>query len=87
MENIMFHYKTKSTCSREIIFDVEDNILTHCEFIRGCSGNAQGISKLVVGQDIDQIINKLAGINCRANTSCPDQLAQALIEYKSSQNA
>ncbi len=76
-------YKTKGTCSREILFDVTtDKKLTSVKFIGGCLGNLQAVSKLVEGQDIDQVIKTLKGIQCRAGTSCSDQLATALIEYK-----
>lgn len=78
----MKSYRTNGTCCREIIFEVQDNILTSCKFINGCSGNTQGISRLVVGQDIDYVISKLKGITCRQGTSCPDQLAKALEDYK-----
>ncbi len=76
-------YKTKGTCSREIQFDVTgDKKLTNVKFIGGCLGNLQAVSKLVEGQDIDQVIKTLKGIQCRGGTSCSDQLATALIEYK-----
>ena len=75
-------FRTAHTCARQIIFDVKDNTLTSCKFINGCSGNAQGITKLCLGQDIDNLIEKLSGIKCKQNTSCPDQLAKALIAYK-----
>ena len=71
------------TCSRQIMFSVtSDNKLSDVKFIGGCMGNLQGISKLCIGRDIDDIIKLLKGIQCRSNTSCPDQLAKALIEYK-----
>ena len=76
-------YLTKGTCSRQILFDVTpDNKITNVKFIGGCSGNLQGISKLVEGKDIDEVIETLKGIKCRGNTSCPDQLSKALTEYK-----
>ncbi len=78
----MESYRTNGTCCKQIIFEVKDNVLTSCKFINGCSGNTQGIARLVVGQDIDYVIDKLKGIVCRQNTSCPDQLAKALEEYK-----
>lgn len=78
----MFTYRTSGTCSKQIIYDVSGNKLTYLKFINGCSGNAQGLSKIAVGMDIDVIIERLQGINCRQGTSCPDQLAKALIEYK-----
>ncbi len=78
----MFIYHTKGTCSRQIVLDISDDIIKDVKFIGGCSGNLQGISKLVIGEHIDNVIQKLKGINCRNNTSCPDQLARALKEYK-----
>lgn len=76
-------YSTKGTCSRQIIYSVENGKVHDVKFIGGCNGNLQGIAKLVEGKDVDEVISLLSGINCRNNTSCPDQLAKALIEYKS----
>lgn len=76
-------YNTAGTCSRQIIFRVdEENRISDVKFIGGCSGNLQGIARLVEGQNIDDVIPKLKGIICRSGTSCPDQLARALIKYK-----
>lgn len=76
-------YNTKGTCSRQILFDVtDDGKVTDVKFIGGCSGNLQGIAKLVKNRPIDEVIETLKGIKCRSNTSCPDQLACALTEYK-----
>ena len=76
-------YITRGTCSRQIIFDVTpDNKLTNVKFIGGCSGNLQAISRLVNGMHIDEVIKTLKGIKCQADTSCGDQLANALIDYK-----
>lgn len=84
----MFTYSTKGTCSRQILFDVDENNKMHnVRFIGGCGGNLQGIAKLVEGKDIDEIATLLSGIRCRNNTSCPDQLSRAIIEYKQGQNA
>ncbi len=81
----MFTYSTKGTCSRQILFDVDENNKMHnVRFIGGCSGNLQGIAKLVEGRDIDEVEGLLKGIRCRGNTSCPDQLSQAVGEYKAS---
>ncbi len=81
----MFTYSTKGTCSRQILFDVdEQNKLHNVRFIGGCGGNLQGISRLVEGKDIDEIQSLLCGIRCKGNTSCPDQLSKAIGEYKSS---
>ena len=76
-------YKTFGTCSREINFDVVDGKLTNVSFLGGCNGNLKGISKLVEGMDIDEVIARVEGIKCGARqTSCPDQLAKALKQYK-----
>ncbi|MBO5412041.1 MAG: TIGR03905 family TSCPD domain-containing protein [Clostridia bacterium] len=79
----MFTYSTKGTCSRQILFNVDtENKMHDVRFIGGCGGNLQGIAKLVEGKDIDEVVTLLSGIRCRNNTSCPDQLAKAIVEYK-----
>lgn len=78
----MFSYYPKGVCSRQILLDIDNNIIKDCKFIGGCSGNLQGISKLVKGRNIDEVIASIQGIQCRNNTSCPDQLAQALKSFK-----
>ena len=73
-------YKTKGTCSRQIEFDVEDGVLKNVRFIGGCDGNLTGISTLVKGMKVSDVIEKLKGIDCGGRgTSCPDQLTRALI--------
>lgn len=79
----MFTYSTKGTCSRQIIFDVDsENKIHNVKFIGGCSGNLQGIARLVEGRDINEIKNSIIGIQCRNGTSCPDQLAKAIAAYE-----
>lgn len=79
----MHVYKTQGTCSREIHFDVVDNKVTNVTFVGGCAGNTLGLSKLVEGMSIDEVIKRLKGVQCGSKgTSCPDQLAQALEEAK-----
>lgn len=81
----MFTYSTKGTCSRQILFNVdEENKIHDVRFIGGCGGNLQGIARLVEGQNLDDVAALLAGIRCKGNTSCPDQLSKALLEYKAS---
>ena len=80
----MFTYSTSGTCSRVIVFEVNDNKLHGVKFIGGCSGNLQGISKLLEGRDIDEVEKMLSGIKCKNNTSCPDQLSKAITAYKKS---
>lgn len=79
----MMRYKTQGVCSREIQFDVVDNKVTNVQFVGGCSGNTQGVARLVEGMDIDEVISRVDGINCGFRpTSCPDQLARALKAYR-----
>ena len=79
----MFTYSTKGTCSRQILFEVDENEqLRNVRFIGGCSGNLQGIARLVEGKSIHEVESLLKGVRCKGNTSCPDQLSQAITEYK-----
>ena len=72
-------YKTRGTCSRMVIVDVEDGVITDCAFVGGCSGNTQGVASLVKGMRVEDAVEKLRGIKCGfKSTSCPDQLAEAL---------
>lgn len=78
-------YKTSGVCSSAIDFDVVDNKLTNVKFTGGCNGNTQGVSLLAEGMDIDEVIKRLEGVKCDFRpTSCPDQLARALKQYKES---
>ncbi|MCR2044765.1 TIGR03905 family TSCPD domain-containing protein [Anaerosalibacter massiliensis] len=79
----MQEYFPKGVCSRQILFDVENGKLKDVKFIGGCSGNLKGISSLVEGMDIDNVIDRLSGIRCGLRkTSCPDQFSIALKDYK-----
>jgi uncharacterized protein (TIGR03905 family) len=79
----MHTYKTKGTCSTEINFSIENDIITDVKFTRGCNGNLSGISVLVKGMKVSDAISKLEGIDCNGRgTSCPDQLAEALKEWQ-----
>lgn len=78
-----FTYKTKGVCSNSFEFEVENNILKNLTVYGGCNGNLQGISALVEGMDVDEVIRRLHGIHCGyKETSCPDQLSLALLEAK-----
>ena len=82
-DNRIMVYKTKGTCSSEIEFEVENGILTDIHFVGGCQGNTTGVAALAKGLPIDEVIEKLSGIQCGfRGTSCPDQLSKALIAYK-----
>ena len=79
----MYQYNTKGVCSKSIYFDIQDRKLKNVIFLGGCNGNLKGIGALVEGMDVDEAISKLKGITCgNKSTSCPDQLAQALIAAK-----
>jgi uncharacterized protein (TIGR03905 family) len=75
-----YKYQTEGTCSQEIFFEVDDQRCIHnVRFEGGCSGNLQGIGRLVEGMNIEEVESKLSGIRCGAKqTSCPDQLAYAI---------
>ena len=75
----MLVYKTKGVCSQEIHFELDGNKVTNVEFVGGCSGNTQGVARLVEGMDVNEAISRLDGIKCGFRpTSCPDQLAKAI---------
>lgn len=72
-------YTTRGTCSRKILAEVEDGIVKDVKFIGGCHGNTQGISRLVKGMKVEDVISRLENVDCGGRgTSCPDQLAKAL---------
>ena len=76
-------FKTHGTCSRMVKVEVEDGIVTACEFVGGCSGNTQGVASLVKGMRVEEAVSKIKGIKCGfKGTSCPDQLAVALEEME-----
>ena len=75
------HYRTRGTCSTAIDLEIENGVITSCAFTDGCHGNLQGICQLIQGQDARSVMEKLRGIRCQGNTSCPDQLALAIERY------
>ncbi len=76
-----YTYKTQGTCSSSIDLEVEDGIVKDVQFYDGCNGNLQGISRLVKGMQVKDVIARLEGIRCGWRpTSCPDQLCKALHE-------
>lgn len=78
-----FQYIPNGVCSKKMEFKIEDNIIKDFKVLGGCSGNLQGITKLITNRDIGEVINLLQGIKCGyKNTSCPDQIAEALIKFK-----
>ena len=78
-----YRYTPEGVCSREMIIEMDGNIIKSVKIIGGCPGNTIGVSNMVEGKDIDEVIKKLKGIPCGGRgTSCPDQLARALEEVK-----
>ncbi len=76
-------YTPKGVCSMQMIFDIDNNVIKNLKIVGGCPGNTIGVSRLVVGKTVDEVIEMLKGIPCGARgTSCPDQVAVALEEYK-----
>lgn len=79
------NYKTSGVCSRaiHISIDTDTDTVVSVEYEGGCSGNTQGVARLAAGMTVDQVIDKVKGIRCGFKaTSCPDQLATALMQYK-----
>lgn len=76
-------YMPNGVCSRQIDLDIENDIIVGAKYTGGCSGNTQGVAALVVGMTVEDAISRLSGIKCgMKSTSCPDQLAKALEQYK-----
>jgi len=77
----MFSYKTSGTCSTQIDLEIENGVITYCKFTNGCRGNTAGLAKVVIGMKAEEVAERLSGIPCRGNTSCPDQLSRAIRAY------
>lgn len=78
---MVYEYKPQGVCSRRIFVELDGNVVKNVKFEGGCSGNTQGISKLVEGMTVEQVKSKLSGVTCGfKSTSCPDQLAKAVEE-------
>ena len=78
-----FRYRPEGVCSSEMIIEVQEDVIKKVKIINGCAGNTAGVSRLVEGRKIDEVIGLLKGIPCgNKGTSCPDQLARALTEIK-----
>lgn len=79
-------YKTSGVCSSEINFEIDGDTIKSVAFVGGCSGNTQGVARLVEGMKVQDAIDRLSGIKCGFRpTSCPDQLANALKKYMDSE--
>ena len=78
----MYQYKTHGTCSTQIDLEIENGVITACKIHNGCRGNTEGLARMVVGRNADEVRETLRGIPCRGNTSCPDQLSRAIAAYQ-----
>ena len=79
-----YRYRPSGVCSSEMIFDIDENthIINELKVINGCNGNLKGISSLVKGMKVENVISKLSGITCGyRSTSCPDQISKALEQF------
>jgi len=82
-----YTYKTQGTCSKEIQFDIDENIINNISFTNGCNGNLKAVSRFAEGMTVEEIIKKCKGIDCvskgiNKGTSCADQLALAVEKAK-----
>lgn len=76
-------YKTRGVCASKILFDLDGDTVKNIRFVGGCNGNTQGVARLAEGMKIDEVVARLKGVRCGMKpTSCPDQLAQALLAAK-----
>ncbi len=82
-----FEYVPRGVCSRHYTFEIEDGTIQSLKVVGGCQGNLGGISRIVVGMKVDDVIRAFEGVDCGGRgTSCPDQISRALKAYKTAQN-
>ncbi len=75
-----FTYRPRGVCSQLMEIEIEDGRLRSLSVTGGCDGNLKGIAKLIEGMEVEEVIRRLEGVRCgRKATSCPDQLAKALM--------
>lgn len=86
---MVYSYKTKNTCSKEIQVELDGNIIKKVQFLGGgCPGNLQALPRLVEGRTVEDILERITGIMCGfKGTSCADQLSKALKEAYSKEKA
>ena len=75
------HIVPRNVCCIDMYVTHEDGIIKEVRFVRGCTGNTQGVARLLVGMTLEEAVNRLEGIQCRNGTSCPDQLAKGIKNY------
>lgn len=80
---VIYANTCREVCSQQVAVAVKDGVILEAAFAGGCSGNTQGVCKLVAGMKVDEAISRLEGIRCGSKgTSCPDQLAKVLMLFK-----
>ena len=78
-----FEYTPKGTCSKKMVFDLEGDVINSVVITGGCPGNLLGISRIIKGMTIAEVVEDFKGVRCGAKqTSCPDQITEALLEYQ-----
>ncbi|MCG8529549.1 MAG: TIGR03905 family TSCPD domain-containing protein [Desulfovibrionales bacterium] len=79
----MYSFTPTGVCAKQIMFDLQDGVVHNVKFVKGCPGSLTAISKLLEGQPVDDVVAVLKGIECGSkDTSCPDRLAEALLDVK-----
>jgi uncharacterized protein (TIGR03905 family) len=71
-------YETAGSCAKRIDIEIEAGVIVGADFIDGCPGNTKAVSALVKVMPVIMAVQRLGGITCQGDTSCPDQLARAL---------
>ena len=80
----VIRFQPQGVCCQMMQVKIQDDKILDAEFFGGCNGNLKGIKNLIIGMSVDEVVKRLSGIPCSGKaTSCPDQLAQCLIKYKS----
>lgn len=78
-----FRYKTQGTCSQVMNFTINDDRIVDVEIIGGCAGNLKGISNIIKNKTLSEVIDAFHDVPCgNKGTSCPDQIARALMQYQ-----
>ncbi len=78
-----FTYRPKGVCSQEMVFEIEGDRIMNVKIVGGCQGNLLGISNIIKGKTLEEVISSFEGVECGSKkTSCPDQIARALRQYK-----
>lgn len=80
---MQYEYTPSGVCAQKFTFTIENNKITSFSIVGGCPGNTKAVCKLLIGMEVTKAINTLKGIDCRnRGTSCPDQIAKALLSIK-----